>query len=53
MHKQLRYYFIKIFLDEAIRENLKQQLRKNHELETETIDDLLSIRDRMYYEVYI
>jgi hypothetical protein len=50
---QINFYIMKILLDEAVRTVLRLKISKNQELNEEFLNELLSIRDRMYYEVFI
>jgi len=53
-NEQIGFYIIKICLDEAINELLQIKLKdlQNSDPE-ETIREIINLRDKMYYEVYI
>lgn len=51
-NQQIKFYIIKIFLDEAVREALKLQLSEDKEKNIETINELMIMKDRMYFEIY-
>lgn len=52
--QQIVYYWIKIAIDEAIRELLKLQFSESREVDIDKqINELMDKRDKMYYEIYI
>lgn len=52
-NKQIKFYLLKVILDEAIRELFKHHLREDNYLEEEELSEILDLRDKVYYEVYI
>ena len=50
--QQIKFYVLKLILDEAIREFLKHHLRGDRDLEEEQLNEILDLRDKIYFEVY-